>query len=281
MSEEKPQQTSDSIVPLSYGERWFVDGFAVLPPPGGIICRLCDMTYAKQALDTLRARGLPASWTHLIVRAAALGLARCPEAHQVMTGYRRLRPAHADIGLSVAGRTNYAPVLIIPKAEERSLLDLIAFLNEAVPATREKEVRDLAGMERHGWLIPFGPLRRLILRLLGRSLWFRRRLVGTFQITCLPGVDLAVPMGFYSGSALGVGRICPRVLAVDGQPVVRQSVWLLLALDHKSMDGRAAASLLEAIIRVLESDELLKEAQGDGAHAAVSLPALPATAVNS
>jgi len=279
MSRPELSQPLDHAVSLPHGERWFIDGFAALPPAGGLLARLCDMTQARAALEALRSRGLAATWTHLFVRAAALGLKRSPEAHRLVAGYRRLLPSHVEIGLSVAGRTNYAPVLIVKAAEERPLPELVAFLHEAVPATRQKEERDLAGMNQLGWLVPFGPLRRLILRMLSRSLWFRRRLVGTFQITCVPNVDFAVPLIFYSGSALGVGRVCDRVLAVDGQPVVRPSAWLVLSIDHKAMDGRVAASLLDAIVRVLESDELVAEASGPDAHQALPAPSqLTATA---
>jgi pyruvate/2-oxoglutarate dehydrogenase complex dihydrolipoamide acyltransferase (E2) component len=268
----------DRIVSLTHGERWFVDGFAVLPHPQGVISRLIDLSQAQLALQALRSRGLPGTWTHLFLRAAALGLARCPDSHQVLAGYKKLYPAHADIGLSIAGKTNYAPVLIIPRAEDKPLPELISFLAAEVPKTREKEERDLAGMTRTGWIIPFGALRRFILRLLGRSLWFRRRLVGTFQLTCMPNVDFVYPLVFYSGSALGIGRVADRVLAVNGQPVVRPTAWFVLAIDHKSMDGRVAGLLLDAMVRVLESDELVREAEGDSGHQLEQLEDPPARA---
>lgn len=258
----------DRIVSLTHGERWFVDGFAVLPHPQGVISRLVDLSQAQLALQALRARGLPATWTHLFLRAAALGLARVPDSHQILAGYKKLFPAHADIGLSIAGHTNYAPVLIIPRAEEKSLPELISFLAEEVPKAREKEKHDLEGMNRTGWIIPFGAVRRFILRLLGRSHWFRRRLVGTFQLTAMPNVDFVYPLVFYSGTALGIGRVADRVLAASGQPVVRPSVWFVMAIDHKAMDGRVAGVLLDAMVRVLETDELLREAEGPSLHEA-------------
>lgn len=267
----------DSIVSLPHGERWFVDGFSVLPVPGGVEVRLVDLTNAQEALNVLRARGLPATWTHLFVRAAALGLKRAPEAHQMVAGYRRLRPAHVDIGLSVAGQTNFAPVLIVPAAEERELPELVAFLSQEVPAVREKEKRDLEGMNRLGWLIPFGWLRRIILRMLGRSLWFRRKLVGTFQITCVPNIDFAIPLLFQTGMAMGVGRVADRVMAIGGQPVVRPTVWLSMIFDHMTMDGRICAMQLDSTIKVLESDELLREAQGESGH--LALPAVAPVSV--
>ena len=115
-------------------------------------------------------------------------------------------------------------------------------------------------MRRTGWLIPFGFLRRMILRWLGRQFWFRRKLVGTFQVSVLPGCDMVIPMLFYSGCLLAVGGINERVLAIGGRPEVRLSAWLSMPLDHRSMDGRIASNLLQAVRRVLESPELLAEA---------------------
>src|SRR3990167_8728842 len=102
---DSPRQ--DRLVSLTHGERWFVDGFDVVPQAGGMIGRLVDLAQAQLALQNLRSRGLPATWTHLFVRALALGLSRCPDSHQMLAGYRKLYPAHVDIGLSIGGRTNH------------------------------------------------------------------------------------------------------------------------------------------------------------------------------
>jgi pyruvate/2-oxoglutarate dehydrogenase complex dihydrolipoamide acyltransferase (E2) component len=254
-----PVGAPDQIDRLPHGERWFIDGFAVIPTPGGLMSRLCDATHVQSTLAALRAAGLAATYTHIFVRAIALALLRQPSAHQIVCGYRRLRPGTVDIGLSVAGQTNYAPVLVIPRASERALPDLVQFLTDAVPATREKEARDLAGMNRNGWIIPIGAVRRFILRLLQRTFWFRRRLIGTFQVTCLPQVDQVWPVLIYSGAAIGVGRVTDRVLAIAGQPTVRPTVCLTVTFDHQTMDGRIAGDLLAEVARILESDELLRE----------------------
>ncbi len=269
---------TDQITSLPHGERWFFDGFSVIPAPRGMVTKLCDATRIKQTLQILRQRGLPATYTQIFVRAVALGLRRVPQAHKLVAGYRRLSPATVDIGLSVAGRTNYAPVLVIPRADEQNLADLSQFLSQAVPVTREKEVRDLEGMMRTGWVIPFGAVRRFILRLLQRMFWFRRKLVGTIQITCMPQIDQVYALTMYSSTAIGFGRIADRVLAVDGQPVVRPSVWLTLALDHLAIDGKTAGDLLAAVVDILESDLLVKEAEqaetvGTVSHAAPVVPA--------
>lgn len=254
-------ESADRIVSLSHGERWFLDGFAVLPHPGGTLILQCEMTHAKAAVEALRARGLHATYTHIVVRAAALALSRVPRAHEVVCGYRRLSPGRVDIGLSVAGQTNYAPVMVLPGVDSTPLPALVPLINEGAQRTREKEIADLAGMRRTGWVIPLGFLRRWILRRLNGSFWFRRKLVGTFQITCLPQTDFVLPGVFYSGCALGFGRIKDRVVAEDGQPVVRPTAWLTVPFDHRSMDGKAAAEFLHVLASVLESDELLRESE--------------------
>lgn len=271
-----PLSLTDQVTTLPHGERWFLDGFSVIPAPRGIVTRLCEASRIKETLQLLRKRGLPATYTQIFVRAVALGLRRVPEAHTLVCGYRRLQPGTVDIGLSVAGRTNYAPVLVIPRADELTLPELSAFLHQQVPATREKEVRDLEGMMRTGWVIPFGPVRRFIMRLLQRSFWFRRKLVGTFQITCMPQIDQVYALTMYSSAAIGFGRVCDRVIAEAGQPVVRPTVWLTLALDHLAMDGKTAGDLLAAVIEILESDQLLKEAEETTSTVTHQSPVLPA-----
>ncbi len=269
---------TDQFTSLPHGERWFLDGFSVIPAPRGIVTKMCDASRVKEVLTILRQRGLPATYTQIFVRAVALGLRRVPQAHKLIAGYQRLSPASVDIGLSVAGRTSYAPVLVVPRADEQNLAELAQFLHQAIPATREKEVRDLEGMMRTGWVIPFGAIRRLILRILQRSFWFRRKLVGTIQITCMPQIDQVYALTMYSSMAFGFGRIADRVIAVDGQPAVRPTVWLTLALDHLATDGKTAGDLLAAVIDILESDQLVHEAQQATTRAAIthSTPVLPA-----
>lgn len=251
---------SDEVAAIPLGHRWIVDGFSVIPCPQGLITLLCDMTQALRAMTALRARGLHATPTHLLVRAAALALQRHPDTHRLVCGYHAIRPARVDIGLSVAGQTSYAPVLVIQDVGRKRLSDLVPEMVQGVAEARRKEGEDLRGMRRTGWVVPWGALRRLILRWLYRSFWFRRRLAGTFQVTCLNDVDQAFPLAFYTGSALAMGRVADRVVAVGGAPVVRPMAWLTLALDHKALDGRTASRLLNAVREILEGEELVQEA---------------------
>jgi pyruvate/2-oxoglutarate dehydrogenase complex dihydrolipoamide acyltransferase (E2) component len=268
---QRDAQPGDSLEDLSLGERWIPDAFRVIPGPGGFALRQVDMTQATAALKILRSAGLRATFTHLIVRAAAIALSRNSSLHQLVCGYRRLTPGTVDIGLSMAGETTYAPVVVLPATDRTPLGTLVPSLNETVRAAQEKEKRDLKNIKRIGWIIPFGVLRRLVLRFLQNTFWFRRRLAGTFQVSCLSSVDVAAPFLFYTGSLLSAGRVCDRVVVANGQPAVRPTVWLTICVDHVAMDGRRAGQLLKAVKAVLEGQELVREAQ-DAASARQDVP---------
>jgi|SRR5579859_4819525 len=257
----KAKVEADRIESLPLGERWFPDAFHLIPGPGGFALRLVDMTSAQETLRILRGAGVRATVTHLIVRAAALALARNPELHQIVCNYRRLTPASVDIGLSMAGQTTYAPVVVLPEADKQRLAELVPRTNAAIAAAREREIRDLEDIRKKGWWVPFGFLRRFLLRMFQKTFWFRRKLAGTFQVSCLPNVDVISSFLFYTGSILGAGQVSDRVVAVDGQAVVRPTVWLTICVDHASMDGRRAGDLLNIIQRILEGPELLAEAR--------------------
>ena len=90
-----------------------------------------------------------------------------------------------------------------------------------------------------GWLVPFGFMRRAILRLLFSSAEFRRRGAGTFQVSTVPA-DWALTSTFSTAGVLMGGQVRSRVVAVDGQPAVRPVMTLTLSGDHGVWDGRAA-----------------------------------------
>src|ERR1019366_10023347 len=107
--EVREMDRRDRIEKTPIGLRWIDDAFHVLPTAGGFVMCLADMTRARAAIRLMRDARIPVTMAHLGVRACALVLARNPQWHRLVCNYRRLTPATVDIGLSMAGRTTYAP----------------------------------------------------------------------------------------------------------------------------------------------------------------------------
>src|ERR1700754_3141903 len=128
---------SDEI--LDYAERWLRDGLTVVRPPFSVIQATVDMTHATRRLEMLRKQGVQASATHLLVHAAARALAANRQFHQIVAGNRRHRPAHVDIGLSVAGESFVAPVLIIENADQKSIAEIADETTRRAPEIRKAD----------------------------------------------------------------------------------------------------------------------------------------------
>jgi len=83
---------------------------------------------------------------------------------------------------------------------------------------------------------------------------------GTFTITSLGafGVDAFTPViNLPEAAILGVGRIAPKVVPRDGQPVIRTMCTLSLVFDHRLVDGAPAARFLSYIRDLVEEPYLL------------------------
>jgi pyruvate dehydrogenase E2 component (dihydrolipoamide acetyltransferase) len=56
---------------------------------------------------------------------------------------------------------------------------------------------------------------------------------------------------------VGAGRVVERVLALDGEAVVRPSVTLTLAADHRASDGHEGSRFLAAVVAGLSDPSVL------------------------
>lgn len=244
---------------LDYAERWLRDGLSVVRPAFSVIQTSVEMTCATRRLEELRKQGVHATSTHLLVHAAARALAANPQLHHIIAGNRRHRPAHVDIGLSVTGESFVAPVLVIEAADRKSVAEIAEETARRAPQIRQADQRMLRVLRRWGRLVPFGFLRRALLRLMFRSATFRRKGAGTFQVSTVP-VDWALSSVFSTAGVLVGGQTRSRVVAVDGNPVVRPIMVLTLSGDHGVWDGRAAARFLAAVKTELEAEPAEKKA---------------------
>jgi pyruvate dehydrogenase E2 component (dihydrolipoamide acetyltransferase) len=78
---------------------------------------------------------------------------------------------------------------------------------------------------------------------------------GTFTITNLGMYNVDVFNAIINApqaAILAVGRIADRVMALNGQPVVRPMVTLSLACDHRVVDGARGAKFLDDLANLME-----------------------------
>jgi pyruvate/2-oxoglutarate dehydrogenase complex dihydrolipoamide acyltransferase (E2) component len=244
---------ADARLKLDYAERWLRDGLAVLQPPLSVYQVSVDMSAALQRLDTLRRAGVAATTTHLLVSAAAKTLAANPQLHQIVAGTTKLRPSRVDIGLSVSGESFVAPVLIIENAGQRSIEDLVQDTAKRTPEARRRDGRMLRVLRRWGWVVPVAAIRRSLLKAAFRSPTFRRKGVGTFQVSTVP-VEWAFSATFSTAGVLIGGQVAQRVAVVDGAPAVRPMMALTLSADHGVWDGRSAAMFMVGVKDLLEAE---------------------------
>ena len=236
---------------LDYAERWLRDGLSVVRPSFSVVQTTVDMTGAIRWLEELRLQGVSATSTHMLVYAAARGLSSNRKLHQVVAGRKRHHPAHVDIGLSITGESFVAPVLVIERAEEKSVADIVNEVAARAPEVRHADQQMLRILRRWGRLVPFGFMRRALMRVLFTSPKFRRKGAGTFQVSTVPA-DWALSSVFSTAGVLIAGQTRSRVVAVDGHPEVRPLMTLTLSCDHGVWDGRAAVRMLAAVKSELE-----------------------------
>jgi pyruvate/2-oxoglutarate dehydrogenase complex dihydrolipoamide acyltransferase (E2) component len=245
---------------LDHAERWLRDGLAVLRPALSVYQITVDMTHATRQLEELRRAGVHASSTHLVVHAAARALGTIPHLHQIVAGTKRERPTRVDIGLSVAGETFIAPVMVIEGADQKTIAEIASETAGRAAEIKQADQQMIRALRTWGRLIPVGVLRRAVLRLLFRSPTFRRKGAGTFQVSMIP-VDWALTSTFSTAGVLVGGQTRLQVVVVDGQPAVRPIMKVTLSSDHGVWDGRAASRFLAAVKTDLETlpfDQCLK-----------------------
>jgi pyruvate dehydrogenase E2 component (dihydrolipoamide acetyltransferase) len=252
---------------LDFADRWLTDGFRVVQenPPGFLVSIDVEMTHARAAIDRLRTAGVRGSYAGVLARAAGLALARNRDLHTVLAGTRRMRPMKVRIGLSVANEAVAAPVLRLDAVEDKPLPLLCQEIAFRAPQAREEDSLTLARLRRWGWLVPFGWMRRLILRVAFSSPRFRH-VFGALQVTVLPGADVVTSFAVGTTALLGMGNVTDRVVVRAGEPAVRLMGTLTCSGDHKVWDGARLIRVLGEVKGILESGELLNELPAGAAN---------------
>jgi pyruvate/2-oxoglutarate dehydrogenase complex dihydrolipoamide acyltransferase (E2) component len=146
---------------------------------------------------------------------------------------------------------------VIESADRKSLIEISKKVERRVPEVRAQFSIAVTQWQKWGWLAPFSSMRRLILRMMASSLNARRKAGGTFQITNLSDADIFVPLLLARVSALGMGRVSERVIAVQSKVVIQPMISLSFSVNHAVFDGRAAANFLSDLKMALGSCDSL------------------------
>ena len=164
------------------------------------------------------------SYLPYLLQAVVGGLKEVPELNATLDGEEIVFWERFDLGLAVQTDEGLT-VPVIRAADEKSLDEL------------EAEARRLAEGARAGNLKP-------------------EELRGsTFTVTSagkLGGLFATPLVNHPEVGILGLHRIAPRAVVVDGEIVVREIGWLACTFDHRVVDGARASAFLLAVIGRLE-----------------------------
>jgi pyruvate dehydrogenase E2 component (dihydrolipoamide acetyltransferase) len=178
------------------------------------------------------------TYTDLFLHAVAVALARHPHVNARWDEDAIWQFDHVDLGLAVHTERG----LLVPVIRDAAALKL----------------PDLAARRR-----------QLVERAVAGRLSPEDLEGGTFTVTNLGmhRVDSAWPViNPPQAAILAVGAISPKVMPVDGVAVVRPGVELVLAVDHRVLDGVDAAVFLDDVRLTLEgTDDALLLREGEGA----------------
>jgi pyruvate/2-oxoglutarate dehydrogenase complex dihydrolipoamide acyltransferase (E2) component len=228
-----------------------------------------DFSYARAWLGTLGAAKVPIN--ALIAGAITRVLVERPQANAKVVGRRIVPMAHIGIAMPVnlvgheAGSKRELGMVVVPRAETRTLLDLANTGRSVVSEERKGKVQNplIRGMFQLADHAP-DPVVGGVLRAIDRASRSPRlapRLHEQFPLTtalsnagaaigAAPGVwfrsaDVGIPQRLaHVGTFWGVGPVQDEVVPVDGVPAVRPMLPVVLMFDHRLVDGVAGARLV-------------------------------------
>lgn len=247
-----------TVTKIDHAERWMRDGLRVVESFGGCYSLLIDMSACAANRERLKLEGNPVKYASVIVCAAAKALSRHPKLQVLLAGNRKLSGSNIDVCISIAGDEIITPVVIVEDASHKTVYEIGHELLRKTPQARSEAAKVRELLMTWGWLVPFGFLRRQLLKFLLAKIWYRRRMSGTFQVTILPGLDFLAAQIFNTAAILAVGGIAERPLVVNGEVKARLTAPFTCSIDHKQWNGENAAIFLTELRTILEreADEL-------------------------
>jgi len=194
--------------------------------PHSTITMEVDMTNAERLHEETQA-----SYTDMLVKATAQALREHPIMNSTLEGEKIKIFEDINVGVAVATEKGLI-VPVIHNADRKSLGDIASALRMLVEKAREGKLtkEDLTG--------------------------------GTFTITNLGmyGVDLFIPIINPPETAiLGVGRVTPKPSVADKMVIIKPTMNLSLAYDHRVVDGAPAAQFLMTVKQILENPSFMQK----------------------
>ena len=166
--------------------------------------------------------------TDLLAKVCAVALMRHPDVNVEYSEDALIVHPDADVGIAVATERGLV-VPVITRADRRTLSEIAAVRAGLVERARAAtlEAADLEGGS------------------------FTISNLGMFAVEQFTAV-LNPPQAMI----LAVGATQDRVVAVDGNPVVRPMMTVVLTVDHRAVDGADAAAFLQTVTNLLQEPGL-------------------------
>lgn len=178
---------------------------------------------------TLESRGAKVSINDLLVKAIAVALSRHPEVNSSWAGDVIRRHHRVHIGVAVAVEDGLITP-VIRDADRKGTADIAS------------EIRDLAGRARDRKLKP------------------EEYTGATFSISNLGmfGIDeFTAVINPPESGIIAVGQVEERVVAEEGQPVVKPRMRMTMSCDHRVVDGATGARFLQTVRAFLEEPAMM------------------------
>ena len=174
-----------------------------------------------------RRKAAGASYTDVVVSAAAKALAAHPRLRSRFDGDAIIEQPGAHVGLAVAVDDG----LLVPVIRDADKKDLATLVREREHLEEGAHAGKLSADALTGGVFSVSNLGSL----------------GVDRFTALVNPPEA--------AILAMGRVRDRVVARDGKPEIRPIVTLTLSVDHRVADGADAARFLDDVAKRLETGE--------------------------
>lgn len=189
-----------------------------------IDCELDELLKIRKALNGQTKDGVKLSVNDFLIRAAALALAKVPEANVSFAGDALLRHKHSDIGIAVAIEGGLITP-IIRHAETKGLSEISIETKSLVERARTKKLKP---SEFEG---------------------------GSFSISNLGmfGIDnFTAVINPPQAAILAVGRGVERSVVKNSKLEVATMMTVTMSCDHRAIDGALGATFLQAFKAYVE-----------------------------